>query len=261
MTAPRAVFVAWQCPANRAIYPVARLVVRDEAPRYEFVYVHGVRDARQKGFEPFAGMRQLDQIYLADDLFPLFSNRVMAPSRPDFPDYIERLGLQGQPEPVLVLARSEGRKVTDNLEVFAPPEFHAASGRWMYVAFARGVRHVLGAEDVASTLRAGDMLSIVRDVTNEWDARALLMLAIGQRRVGFVPHTLIEDIDRLVDLGAAIDAEVLRVNPSPAPVHQRLLVTIQAQHVEGFLPLSTQRYQPLAQNASVFRPEAVQHSG
>jgi len=261
MTALRAVFVAWQCQASRAIYPVARLVVRDAAPRYEFVYVHGVRDALLQGFEPFAGMRKLDQVYLADELFPLFGNRVMPSSRPDFPDYVERLGLHGQPEPVLVLARSEGRKVTDNLEVFAPPEFDAASGRWVYVAFARGVRHVPGAEDAAATLRAGDQLSVVHDGTNDWDARALLMLAAGDRRVGFVPHTLIEDIGRLLDLAATVDAEVLRLNASPAPVHQRLLVSIRAEHVEGFRPLSTQRYQPVPQSASVLRLDAVQHSG
>jgi hypothetical protein len=249
-SSPRVLFVAWQCRANRAIYPVARLLVRGESPRYEFAYVHGVRDALRHGFSPFARMRRLDCVYLSDELFPLFGNRVMSPSRPDFLEHLERLGLDAPADPILVLGRSEGRKVTDNLEIFVPPDFDEASGSWVYSAFARGIRHIAGAEEAIRGLRPGDRLAIERDIGNDWDARALLMLGASRARVGFVPHTLVEDLDRVLDLGAPVGALVLRVNPDPAPVQQRLLVQIRAQHVEGFQPLATLRYQALASSSS-----------
>ncbi|HEX5051458.1 MAG TPA: HIRAN domain-containing protein [Planctomycetota bacterium] len=246
---PRVLFVAWQCRANRAIYPVARLVVRDDVPRYEFAYVHGVRDALQHGFIPFAGMRALDRVYLSESLFPLFGNRVMASSRPDFRDYIARLGLEGSPGPALLLARSEGRKVTDNLEVFAPPEFDSVAECWIYSAFVRGIRHTPGAEAAVATLLPGDVLIIERDVTNEWDVRAMFLRTGDRIRVGFAPHTLVEDLNRLMDLGSDLSAEVVLMNAPPAPVHQRLLVRIKAPHVDGFRPLATQRYLPLSADA------------
>jgi len=256
-TSARVLFVAWYSHTNRAIYPVARLVVRTEQPRYEFSYVHGVHDALAHGFMLFARMGSLERAYLSEELFPLLGNRVMSSSRPDFPEYVEQLGLAGIPEPALLLARSEGRKMTDNLEVFAPPEFDAVAGRWVYSAFVRGVRHLEGAEQAVAGLHPGELLSVEPELTNEWDARALLVIGTDRVKVGWVPHTLVEDINQVLDLGGRVVAEVVRVNLAPAPVHQRLLVRILADHREGFRPLATVRYQPMAAGATVVPLEPV----
>jgi len=246
--------VAWQSPDNRAIYPIARLLARAIAPRYEFTYVHGVLDAQVQGFTPFRELPELRQLYFFEQLPPLFTNRLMPRSRPDFTGHLERLGLSSSadhlPAPELILARSEARKVTDKLEIAAPPEFDAATRSWVYYGFARGVRHVDGAEAAMETVQAGDLLQIERDVTNEWDARALLMLRTDRARLGFVPHMLIEDLGWMLDRGIEVRAEVVRVNLPPAPFHQRLLVAFTVGHRPGFAPMSTQRFQPMAEGAT-----------
>src|SRR5688572_25990861 len=98
---PKTLFIAWQDPEKRAIYPVARLLLRGEAPAYEFAYVRGVQDALKSGFVPFPQMEKLDTIYLAHEMFPLLTNRLMPKSREDYQEYIHSLGLCGDPAPML----------------------------------------------------------------------------------------------------------------------------------------------------------------
>lgn len=252
---PRVLFVAWQNPHNRAIYPIARMVQFAAAPRYEFSYVRGVLDAQREGFEPFRELANLHEVYRFEDLPPLFTNRVMPASRLDFADHVERLaltnGASGVPEPVLLLARSEGRKVTDNLEITATPEFDPSTRSWIYHGFVRGVRHLAGAEEAIHSLHAGDLLRIERDGTNDWDARALLVLRRDKQRLGYVPHILVEDFGWFLDLGRAVQAEVVRVNRPPAPVHQRVLVAFRVEHQPGFVPMSTPRFAPLTASATL----------
>jgi hypothetical protein len=248
---PHALFVAWQSPENRAIYPVARLVQRAEVPQYEFTYVRGVQDAVKHGFVPFRELPDTAQVYWFDELPPLFTNRLIPSNRADFTEHLTRLGLgeRDPPAPEVVLARSEARKVTDHLEITAPPEFDVRLRRWIYHAFVRGIRHVAGAEDAVRVVHAGDPLRIEQDVANDWDARALLVVRTGQARLGFVPHILIEDLGTALEHGEDVRAEVVRVNLPPAPIQQRLLVRFSVPHREGFTPLSTPRFEPLPATA------------
>jgi len=253
-TTPQVLFVGWQSPENRAIYPIARLLLRTQGPRYEFTYVHGVLDAMKHGFIPFRELPQLKQLYFFHHLPPLFTNRLMPHSRPDFAEHLEQLGLGSSrdrvPEPEVILARSGALKATDKLEVSAPPEFDVATRTWTYHGFARGVRHVPGAEDAMLGVHAGDLLEIESDVANDWDARALLMLRTDRARLGFVPHILIEDLGWLMDHGVEVRAEVVKINLAPAPTQQRLLVAFKAEHRPGFAPMSTQRFQPMGDGAA-----------
>ena len=250
---PRALFLCWQSPGNRAIYPIGRLVRTSAQPRYEFTYVRGVLDAQAQGFVAFPEMTELRVAYRFAELPPLFTNRVMSPSRPDFPGHLLRLGLSDlesvAPEPEAILARSEGRKATDHLEITASPEFEPTTRSWIYYGFARGVRHVPGAEGALQGVHAGDRLQVERDLTNAWDARAMLVLRTDRLRLGFVPHLLIEDLGWVLDHDGEVQAEVVRVNLPPAPVHQRLLVVFKVVHQAGFVPMATPQFQPMAEDA------------
>src|SRR5690606_4110212 len=162
-TSLRTLFSAWQDPATRAIHPVARLDLRDERPRFELRYITGVHEARAAGFVPVARMGRIEASYFTDDLraFPLTGNRSMPPSRGDYPQHLERLGLPGNAAPIQILARSEGRRATDNLEFFAMPERDDVAGRWVYHAFVRGVRHVPGADGATADLGPGEPVAVV----------------------------------------------------------------------------------------------------
>lgn len=251
---PNVLFVTWQSPENRATFPIARLLHRGEEPRYEFVFVRGVHDAEQHGLTLFRELPETGRVYWFDELPPLFTSRLMRRSRPDFVDHVTRLGLGNLGDalpPELILARSEGRKVTDHIEIAAPADFDPASRSWIYHGFARGLRHVPGAEEAVRTLRVGDELGIEPDIANEWSTRALSVRRADRARLGFVPHILVGEFGGLIESDAAVRAHVARVNLPPAPMHQRLLVRFSRTHCAGFAPMSTSRFQPLAADATV----------
>lgn len=247
-TPTRTLFIAWQDPATRAIHPIARMDLRDQAPRFELRYITGIHLAVAAGFVPFARMSRLDASYFTDDLrsFPLTANRLMPPSRSDFSQHLERLGLPGSAEPIQILARSEGRRATDNLEFFAMPERDDVTGRWVYRAFVRGVRHVPGADAAIAALRPGQRLTILPDPGNEWDPRALVLGSGNGQRIGFLPGVLLDDIQAARQTGASIDVVVERVNPAPAPVQQRVLMRITIGCSPEFEPFASERFKPFA---------------
>jgi hypothetical protein len=140
----RALFVAWQEPKNRRYFPVARLSQIDDADmrRYEFVYVRAALEANEVGFEPFVSFPSFGETYRSNELFPMFVNRMLSKSRPDFAEHIERLGLpSSDTSPIVVLARSGGRRATDKLELFPLPTFEAGHGyrTWFW---SHGIRYM-----------------------------------------------------------------------------------------------------------------------
>ncbi len=246
---PQMLFVAWREPQCGATFPIARLVRREAGPRYEFTYVHGVADAHRHGFFPFRELSDVQRLYLFDHLPPLFTNRVMSSRRPDFAEHVARLDLHGVPSPELLLVRSEARKVTDKLEVTAPPEFDAKTRTWIYHCFARGIWHIDGADDLICAVQPGDRLRIEGDQLNASAIRLRIVRADGAA-LGFVPQILTEDLDLLRERGANLEARAMRVNLQPAPVSHRLLVVIRAAHPSGFAPMATNRFEPLAECAT-----------
>lgn len=69
---------------------VVRLAGRSTAARTRTVPVllHA-RGAEKPGFRPFAQMEQLDQIYESEELFPVFANRLLSASRPEYEDFLQ----------------------------------------------------------------------------------------------------------------------------------------------------------------------------
>ncbi len=247
----KVLFVAWQSPQTRTIHPVARLVAGSAPSRFELTYIKGAVKAKAEGFVPFAGMPKLEGVYRSKTLFPFLANRLMSQSRPDYAEYLDRLNLLEPAEPLQLLSRSQGRKPTDYLELFGPPCFREDLNKWEHLFFVRGVRHEAAREKRAAKLKSGQRLYLRSQPENDWDPPALqVLLNEYEGEVGFVPATLLPDLEELRKLGSEMEAKVVRVNPIPAPAHQRLLVKLLVDHRENYIPLSTEDYQPLAEEAS-----------
>ena len=100
-------FVAWRppMPDQAGWRPVGRL--EHDGGLYRFWYTQG---ARKPGFRPFAQMEQLEQVYESDELFPLFANRLLSESRPEYEAYMRWSGFEidNPPDPILVLGVTGG---------------------------------------------------------------------------------------------------------------------------------------------------------
>src|SRR3954463_2868057 len=101
----RTVYVAWQDPKSRDWYPVGRLTHNG---KYRFVYTEGA--AVSPDFLPFGRMTDLNVAYESDNLFPLFANRLLPKSRPEYSDYLRWLDVdEDDPlSPLAILSRSGG---------------------------------------------------------------------------------------------------------------------------------------------------------
>ena len=81
----KSLFVAWRpaSPEQAGWTPVGRL--EHDGRLYRFCYTRG---ARKPGFQPFPQMQRIEQVYESEELFPLFVNRLLSQSRPEYEAYL-----------------------------------------------------------------------------------------------------------------------------------------------------------------------------
>jgi hypothetical protein len=247
----KTLFLAWQDPRSRSWYPVGRLTF--DGTTYRFVYTQGAEEAHKgSGFQPLSSFEVLDAVYESSELFPLFSNRVPSPSRPDYREFVEWLNIPvGADDPVALLARSGGQRATDSLEVFPCPE-RTPQGAYYVHFFAHGLRHLPELSlHRAHRLERGERLLLLWDFQNPHDARALMLRTRGEPPndpciVGYCPRYLLRDAFELLEkCASSVTVEVERLNLPPAPVANRLLCNLTASWPDGFQPFRGAEYQPI----------------
>lgn len=243
----KTLFLAWQDPKSRSWFPVGRLTF--DGKHYQFVYTQGATDAQAKfGFQLLYSFPELNKVYTSVELFPLFSNRLMRPSRPDYKNYIEWLNIpEHEDEPITILSRSGGRKVTDNYEVFPCPE-PDENGLYQIHFFAHGLRHLPpSATERINQLKPDELLYLAHEFQNPYDPCALLLCTNDHHIVGYCPRYIVDDVFKLKNKNPElVKVQVERVNPVPTPLQLRLLCNMTAEWHDEFRPFSSREYQPIA---------------
>jgi hypothetical protein len=240
-----ALFVAWRSEQSGSGWrPVGRLV--HDGGLYRYCYTRG---ARKEGFRPFQGMDDLDQVYESESLFPLFANRLLAPSRPEYEDYLRWSGFDpdSPPDPIVVLGVTEGIRQTDAIEVFPCPA-PDVDGCYLTKFFLHGVRWMPPSviERIA-LLSESEPLKLMPDLQNNADSNAVALRTERERTmIGYVPRYLAYDVKSLLQNCEVdfIDISVDRVNPS-APLQNRVLCRMNACWPVGFVPCSSEEFLPI----------------
>jgi hypothetical protein len=249
-----AVFIAWRggSPERGAWSPVAKLDHVDG--EYRFVYTQGARTLA--GFHPFPGMSDLEEVYRSQTLFPLFANRLLSSSRPEYEAWLTWSGFDPRqpPAPLALLGVTEGIRQTDALEVFPCPMPGASDGKYRTHFFVHGLRHASPqAQARLATLQTGDALSIELEDNNAHDPQAVAVWVDGDERLrlGYVPRYLARDARTLAGhVGSgAIELRVVRINPG-APLQMRLLCSLIAPWPPGFDPCSGIEFGPIVDDVA-----------
>jgi hypothetical protein len=252
----QALYVAWQQPETRRYYPVARLVagVGDLPGLYEFVYVRGAEEAQKAGFEPFPAFPTLSEVYRSRDLFPFFANRLMSSSRPDYPSYVQSLGLDSNADPMLILARSGGGRATDSIELFAFPARTEENGAFRTFFWMHGFRYLdAGQQSRVRSLQPGEELFASPQRDNPVDSNAIQLVTADHTKVGYAPRYLASGVMDFLSAGVNCRIFVERVNLS-APTQQRLLCRLEAScWPPEFQPFASDTYQPIPPDATDLR--------
>jgi hypothetical protein len=239
-------FVAWRppMPDQTGWRPVGRLAHDGEL--YRFCYTEG---AKKPGFRPFAQMEQLDQVYESEELFPLFANRLLSESRPEYEAYMRWSGFDSDnpPDPIVVLGVTEGIRQTDAVEVFPCP-VPDAEGCYFNKFFLHGVRWLPDAVlERIGKLEEDEPLKLMLDLQNDHDPQAVAVRTETERmQIGYVPRYLAHDVWHLVqqcDIDF-IELNVTRVNKD-APLQNRVLCRMRACWPDEFQPCSGEDFTPI----------------
>jgi hypothetical protein len=244
-SAERRLFVAWRRPEG-LIVPVGLLTQRStpDGLRFGFAYLKGAE--LNEEFPGLPGLPDFYERYGSSVLFPVFANRVMPRERADYGSFVEQLDLAADADPFEVLARSEGVRTTDRIEVFPDAE-RTGDGALATRFFVRGIRHQPGAAEAVDQLRAGDELELVDEPENEVNARALLLHTRTGECVGWAPEYLLDLLHDLHQLnGERPSITVEHVNPRSVAPHLRLLCRAQAPWPDGYRPFTGPEFQLLA---------------
>lgn len=236
-------FVSWQDARKRRWYPVGRLTY--EKPVYRFVYTAGAKEA--ENFSPFFGMRELEAIYESEQLFPIFSNRLLSDSRPEYTKLINWLSLQTKDiDPFVILSLTGGVRKTDSIEIFPCPV--PTDGNYELNFFSRGLSHQPEAtQRRVDQLKHGETLYLMRDVQNKYDALALALRTDDPVTiVGYCPRYLASDLNELLAKNGpeGVTVTVDKVN-ADAPFQLRLMCRIVSPWPQGFKACSSELYRPL----------------
>lgn len=244
MKTPKTLFLAWKDPISPNWFTIGRLTF--DRGIYQFVYTQGVKEAEEKcAFTPLLSFPRLNEVYTSTYLFPVFANRVMSRSRPDYSSFIEWLNIpKDENDPMAILARSGGERVTDTFAVFPDPEVDDR-GQYHLYFFSQGLRYLPSrAIDRIDRLEAGEALEIDREVQPLDDSPALVLTTEEGERVGFCPQYLLAEIFESIRQNANLEVRVERVNQAPTPLQFRLLCKLSIDAIDGVRPFDGARYQP-----------------
>ncbi|WP_150050098.1 HIRAN domain-containing protein [Methylomonas rhizoryzae] len=235
-------YIAWQDPQSRLWHTVGRL--RREDNGYSFVYTQGALST--PNFKYLGRMLDLHRHYVSRELFPLFANRVLSRSRPDYPDYVRWLGADPKKnnDPLELLARSGGERATDELCVYPDPQVNV-EGFCELFFFSHGLRYLNEAElQSLGNLKIGDRLSLVPEDGNIKDSFALRLENGEAIKMGYCPRYLNKDL-REVLANTHIDVSVARLNLD-APAQFRLLCHAKFVLPAGITLFGGEEYLPLS---------------
>lgn len=227
-------FVAWQDPESREWIPVGKLARKNHI--YKFAYTRGA--LRASNFQPFGRLSDLYATYESDTLFPVFANRVIARSRPEYRDYLRWIGLSDlDSDPLAVLAMTGGVRGTDSIELFPQPK-RTEGGRYSVTFFARGLRHLpKSSVEAIADLTPGVSLKLLHDCQNGFDEFAICLATLQPSHlVGYCPKYYARDISAFLrEEPKAVSVYVKCVNLD-APLDMRLLCTVTAPWSGNYAP-------------------------
>ena len=240
----RTLFLAWQDAQTRQWFPIGRLDADVERSTYSFRYIGGAEQAQKEvGFPWLLDFPDPSRDYSASELFPLFKNRVMSSSRPDFADYLRSLDLSDNADPIEILKANGGHRVTDSYEVFPKME-RKPDGSFVCRFFLHGWRYVSEpAQERLERLEKDEQLRVALELANPYDNIAVQLQTKDYQIIGWAPRYLVPD---LAAAGGKYKARVVRVN---SKVHgtllrQRFLIEMRC-HWENHEPMSSRDYIPL----------------
>lgn len=238
-------YLGWRDTERRRWFPIGRLDAEIDLPRFRFRYTAGAeRASREVGFPPLYDFPDMKGDYQSAELFAIFRNRVIARGRADREQYLDCLDLPKDADSVEILSVNGGRRVTDFYEVFPKIE-KDEDGRFTCRFLLNGLRNASASIlQRIDQLEKGEVLNIVMEQTDVTDWPVVQIQAKDHHTIGWVPRYLVGDIVAAMAESPTYSAHVVKVNPQPAPLSQRVLIEMSG-HWAKHEPMSSKDFVPV----------------
>ena len=242
-------FLAWHPPqvSHVQTQPVTIGRLDYDGTNYTFQYTAGIEETNA----PFAGVVEFPNrstTYSSKSLFPLFANRLMSPSRKDFPESLEKLGLPKGATPMTILGRSAGRKATDRFRVFPYPERTSEGFRAQFFLenSKSNAEMAVVPDKHAMLFHSNDFGLSMTGSQSDMTVQSSNGISMGQ-----IPGYYAREFRSLLKSQHRLDFEILQVNaPSNRWAPNVVLVEVTGQWPEEWTPFESGEYEPLAAKVS-----------
>lgn len=194
--------VSWKGPKSKKNFFVG-LLSKNHNPsglNYKFIYIHEVvSHAKEEGFKPFVGLKDLHKEYCSDKLFSVFERRLPSQRRNIFKKFIEDYQLQNSNAVTWeYLKITKGRTATDNLSFLEP--VYIEGGRLTYNGEIAGWSFT---KSNNINLKVNDQVILRNDEKNTKDNKAVEIIdpKNGNERVGYIQKPFNKVFYRLLKKG------------------------------------------------------------
>jgi len=142
-------------------------------------------------------MEDLEQVYESEELFPLFANRLLSRSRPDYEEFLTWGGFDpsSTPDPISILG-VHGRTTANGLHRGVPLS-NPGRGRMLsqQVLPAWNAMDAGAAIERIGRLQVDEPLLAMLDICNPHDHNAVAVRTVEERTlIGYVPRYLANDV-------------------------------------------------------------------
>lgn len=242
----RTLYIAWNDISNKRWVPVAMLIYNGSS--YTFQYTLGVKEL--DGFVGFGGMTDIESVYISNELFPFFRNRLLGSNRPEYDDFLQWLNLDvNSYTPLDALALTEGKRETDSIEIFPCP-VKTDEGMYRLSFFLHGLKYLHKCSlSSLQQLSSGDKLYLLPDPQNPKDPNAIVLRSDDPIVfLGYCPRFLTNDFHFLLQRVPSdqIIISIKRINLD-APFQYKLLCEAFSPWPDGFYPCSDPNFTPIIQ--------------
>jgi len=178
--------------------------------RIRFWYDTRAIDSLADGFVPLPGLDLVGghcdeaHAFEARYLFATFAERIPSKARTDAAAMLRAWGVERDDDQFEILAKSGGARATDRIELAEyrsedddlahPLEFRIAGGKHSEIV----------------VLQPGERVELRRELTNDRDASATIVVARTGQRAGYVPAQYAKMFARLIDCGTKLEAVAVR---------------------------------------------------
>lgn len=222
---PFELWLVWQNVETRQRYHVGSLLHEDGIYTFSYEtkgYRRKLAEAMDNGYRPHLAFPDINKMYTSSTLFGPFARRIPDTRRPDYQSVLSDLGLSSECTKLDVLRATGGILATDSYEFVSP--ILVENNYFDLDFFVAGWRYYDG-NQVIDQLRVGDSVEFSLDPGNEHDHKAVAVMSVNGKKLGFIPAFYSGWMFGVIEKGCSYQAKVESIHPQAVP-HRKVNISI-----------------------------------